>query len=217
MRTERRYCTDSTCLTTDDCAEDFACRTLRSSSGKDLLRTCSLEGLRQEGEMCEEHPAKREDGCQKGLICHGFCGRPCRLDKTTSCADGYVCKDGDNGASCQPSCEGRACPPGQRCVTTLLGGIGSVCMKVHGQDCEINPCSQGLSCSRTTFTTEPGKLWMECLKMCSKGCAEDEACSLFQCRPACDPDGPSVCEPGFACLRNYPGQPWACMPDSRAP
>lgn len=219
MRTQRQYCADSTCATNDDCAKDFACRTLRSADGKGLLRACSLEGLRKEGELCDELPSKREDGCGKGLLCNGFCGRGCRLDAPGSCPPGHVCKEGDNGPSCEPTCEGRACPVGQRCVTSLLGGLGSVCMTVYGQDCEVNACASGLECNSTTFKMAPGKIWMECLAMCARTeprCTEGKVCALFQCHQGCEPGEPSGCEPGFTCLRHEEGQPWACMPDSAA-
>ncbi len=219
MRTQRRYCSDSTCSTDKDCEEDFTCRLLRSSKGEALLRTCALEGLRQEGEMCNELPALRIEGCAKGLLCNGFCGRPCRLEQSTSCPDGYTCKDGDNGPSCQPMCEGRPCPLGERC-TSLFGGLGSTCMRVYGQDCGTTPCATGLQCRQATSPRTPGKVWMECLSLCAQNeprCPDGQACSLFQCRPACSPEGPSTCSPGFSCLRNHPGQPWACMPSASAP
>jgi hypothetical protein len=219
MRTERQYCTDSTCMTNEDCPKDFACRTLRADNGKELLRICSLEGLRKEGELCEELPAKLEDGCEKGLICYGFCGRSCRLDEPSSCPEGFVCKEGDNGPSCLPTCEGRSCPEGQRCITSLLGGMGSVCMKVYGQDCELNPCPQGLECDLNTAAMTPGKIWMECLSACAGNeprCPEGTVCSFYQCRKACDPQGPRVCAPGFACRRKHPNQPWACLPSPRS-
>ena len=219
MRTGRQYCADSTCETNEDCEKDFVCRSLRTLHGQKLVRACSLEGLRREGEMCEALPGLRIDGCERGLICNHFCGRSCRMDQPTSCPDGFVCKQGINGPSCQPTCEGRTCPRGQRCVTSR-GGLGSTCMKVYGPDCELHPCDPGFMCMPTVFTTEPGRTWMECLRMCAKSeprCPDGQTCSLFQCRPACDPEGPSTCEPGFGCLRNDPGQPWACMPNSRAP
>ena len=93
-------------------------------------------------------------------------------------------------------------------------------MKVYGRDCEVNPCATGFTCMPTVFTSVQGKIWMECLRMCAKSeprCPDGQICSLFQCRPACDPEVPSTCEPGFACLRNQPSQPWACMPNSRTP
>lgn len=218
LRTGRQYCTDSTCGTDEDCPEDFACRTLRAHNKEDFIRVCSLQGSRKEGELCEKLPRLLVDGCEKGLICSGFCGRPCSLEQPSSCPEGYVCKEGDHAPSCVPTCEGRACPAGQRCVS-LMGGHGSVCMTVHGQDCELNPCPQGMYCTRSTYPTTPGKIWMQCLRRCGRStapCPEDSACFLFQCRQACNPEGPPVCEPGFACGRNQPGQPWVCLPGTRS-
>lgn len=219
-RTERSYCADSTCLTSDDCLKGFACRVFRAENGTDIIRNCSLEGYRTEGELCEQHPSRRELGCEKGLICTDTCGRVCRLDDSSSCPDGFICKDSDNGPTCRPTCEGRPCPEGQRCISSVLGGVGSACLKVYGMDCELNPCPQGFRCDINTHLRAPGKVWMECLSDCASSeplCPEGRACSLFQCRQACEPNGSPVCAPGFRCKRKGPDEPWSCMPDPRTP
>jgi hypothetical protein len=219
-RMGRGYCSDSECRTERDCGRDYVCRAQGVINGKDLRRACSRVGERKEGEICESFPDIREEGCERGLLCPGFCGRPCRLDETASCPEGFTCKEGLNGPSCVPTCEGRSCPDGQRCITGLLGGIGSVCMKVYGQDCDLTPCPQGLHCTRIPSTTNPGNIWMECLRGCGgkedSPCPEGSACFLFQCRRACDPHGPPSCAPGFACGQQNPSQPWVCRPSSRS-
>jgi hypothetical protein len=218
-RTGRKHCTDSECLAESQCPPAHVCRARFTENSQEVVLGCSRVGVRKEGELCEEFPSIPEDGCEKGLLCQGFCGRPCRLDEPSSCPDGFVCKEGSDGPSCLPTCEGRACPAGQRCVTSLMGGIGSVCMTVHGQDCELTPCGKGLDCSIEVYPTAPGEVWMQCLGLCGDTeprCPQGRVCSLYQCHQACEPDGPSVCEPGFAC-RRHPSSQTVCRPDSRVP
>lgn len=214
VRTQVRSCTDSTCMTDLHCADGFACRTLGTDSGKARVRACSLVGVRKEGEECVELPSIREEGCEKGLLCHGFCGRPCRLDEPSSCPEGYFCDDGDDGPSCLPTCEGRSCPEGQRCVPRA--GRASVCATVYGQDCERTSCPQELDCSVSTYPWRPGKIWMECLRACGENhppCPEGTVCHLYQCHKSCGPEDSSACGPGFVCSRR---EPRICVPGSRA-
>jgi hypothetical protein len=216
-REGRRSCVDSACGTNRDCPRDHVCRTQRAPNGKDLMRACARVGVRKEGELCDNFPVIPEEGCERHLLCSGFCGRPCRLNEPSSCPEGFNCRQDDDGPVCVPSCEGRSCPEGQRCITGLAGGIGSICMKVYGQDCELNPCPQGLRCIQTPSPSAPGKIWMECARSCGDTpCPDGTVCSFYQCRTACDLQGPPVCGPGFACRRHDPGQPWACMPSSRS-
>ena len=214
VQTARQHCTDSKCTEDEHCPVGFACIPFRTINGKELVRVCSLIGIRKEGELCRDLPSDQKNGCMKGLVCQGFCGRPCRMDEPGSCREGYFCHEGSEGASCLPTCEGRACPAGQRCVR-LMAEQASVCMTVHGQDCELNPCAEGLHCTRNTYPSTPGHIWMECLQYCGKSkppCPEGMACFLFQCRKSCDPLDASACEPGFRCGRNHPNMPWACIP-----
>ncbi len=121
--TARDYCTDSKCTEDEQCPYGFTCVPLEAENDKDLVRVCSLLGVRKEGELCELPPSKREDGCAQGLFCQGFCGRPCWMDGP-ECPEGFFCHEGSNGSSCLPSCEGRACPEGQRCVAlSAEGGV----------------------------------------------------------------------------------------------
>jgi hypothetical protein len=100
----------------------------------------------------------------------------------------------------------------------LMAEGGSVCMKIHGQDCERTPCAEGLYCTRNAYPDASGEIWMECLRGCGgesdPPCPEGSVCFLFQCRKACDPEERSVCGEGFKCGRNHPSMPWACVPGS---
>ncbi len=218
MRTGRQSCTDSLCMMDQHCGDGFACRTLRADNGKDLVRACSLVGVRKQGELCDELPRIREAGCERGLICQGFCGLPCRMDAPSSCPEGFFCNEGDNGPSCLPTCEGRSCPVGQRCLP-FFAEKASVCTTVHGQDCELNPCPQGSDCTRYAYPTHPGEAWMECLRECgdesAPPCPEGTVCHLFQCRKSCAPESDSTCGPGFSC-GSRPGAPWTCVPGTRS-
>lgn len=215
--TSRYQCTDSVCTSDDHCPDGFTCIPSSTENGKDLIRVCVLRGVRQEGELCYRIPESPKQGCAKGLSCQGFCGRPCQVDEPVSCPEGYYCRAGEEDTSCMPTCEGRPCPAGQRCID-LAGGQGSLCMTINGQDCEQTSCPQGLNCIRTAYPSTPDHLWMECLRSCFKNqppCPEGTACFLFQCRKSCDPENSSACGPDFHCGRNHPDQPWVCLPGSR--
>ncbi|REG28910.1 hypothetical protein ATI61_108453 [Archangium gephyra] len=213
--TSRYHCTDSLCTGDEHCPQGFACIPWSAENDKDMIGICSLTGVRTEGELCQSLPESPKDGCAKGLFCHGFCGRPCRVDESASCPEGYYCHSDKEGSYCMPTCEDRPCPAGQRCIG-LMAGQGSVCMTIHGQDCEQTPCPQGQHCTLNANPRTPGHIWMECLQGCGTSrppCPEETACFLFQCRKSCDPENTSACGPGFRCGRNHPSQPWVCVPD----
>lgn len=127
-RRGERYCTDSTCMTDAQCPEGFACRALALGREGPSLRLCALVGMRKEGEACHSLPQTPREGCEQGLVCPGWCGRPRRLDEPASCPEGFFCKEGPNGVSCLPTCTGPSCPEGQRCVR--VGERTSVCCHV---------------------------------------------------------------------------------------
>lgn len=217
MPTEREQCMDSKCTADEDCPEGFTCIPWAAENDKDLVRVCSLLGVRKEGELCDSMPIKQKDGCARGLVCNGICGRPCRMDDPDSCPRGHFCYEGSEVSSCLPTCEGRSCPNGQRCVELM--DKASVCMTIHGQDCEQNPCPQELQCTRNTYPNTPGEIWMECLSYCGENkppCAEGTACYLFQCHKSCDPLDRSACGPDFHCGRSHPSMPWVCLPGSQS-
>lgn len=215
--TTRYRCTDSKCSEDEHCPEGSACIPRAAANDKDVIRVCALLGVRKEGELCERTPFRRKDGCERGLVCYGLCGRPCQVDEPDSCPEGYFCQEGSEASSCLPTCEGRSCPEGQRCVQLMEKA--SVCMTIHGQDCERTPCARELHCTHTTYPSTPGEIWMECLRDCGESkppCPEGTVCYLFQCRKSCDPQDSSVCDPTFRCGRSHPSMPWACLPGNKS-
>jgi hypothetical protein len=208
------YCTDSRCLTDRHCPEGFFCQTMTTKGDGPLIRACALVGLRKEGEECLRMPPTPEAGCEQGLLCKGWCGRPCRLDEPASCPEGFFCREGREGASCLPSCEGRTCPEGQRCIQFDEGV--SVCAQIHGEDCQRAPCPEGQRCLVHSPVTHPGEVWMWCLISCGEEgatCPEGLICHSSFCRQPCDPSVPGTCGPYYRCARYAETQPWTCRPD----
>jgi hypothetical protein len=213
-RAMARYCTDSRCLTDSHCPEGFVCRMMKTEGDGPPVRLCALVGVRKEGEACARMPPSREFGCERELLCQGRCGRPCQLDAPANCPEGFFCRDGLEGPSCLPSCEGRSCPAGQRCVR-FDEGI-SVCAEVHGQDCQQAPCPEGQRCFVHSPVARPGEVWMGCLVPCDAegpACPEGLLCHSRFCRRACDPGVPDTCGPHYQCARHADTEPWTCRPE----
>jgi hypothetical protein len=217
MLSQRSYCTDSMCMTDQQCPDGFACRLLTTRDRQDVLRACSLVGVRGDGEVCVALPRERENGCRESLRCRGRCGRPCRPDEPTSCPEGHFCEEDVAGATCQPTCEGRTCPEGQQCVPR--GERVSICARVFGPNCLQSPCPSGQSCSVDDSFKVADAVWMQCMPPCGSPedapCPEGTVCYFYSCRTACTREDPSACPPGFAC-NGRPGEPLTCVPSSKA-
>ena len=124
-----------------------------------------------------------EETCALGLRCNeGWCGRPCQPDESTSCPEGFFCREGVNGPSCLPTCGARGCPEGQQCIA--LGEGISVCAVVRGENCQKVPCPEDSLCSVWPPRYRESRL---VLKM---------ACSRLSCG-----DGEPACPPGTSCTR----------------
>lgn len=214
MVLQSSYCTDSGCKTDRDCPEDFSCQTYTARNNRDLLEKCSRIGLRGEGEGCEVLTVELDSGCERGLICQGWCGRRCTPGDPATCPEGFFCNESREGSACQPTCEGRACPEGQRCID--VGGKRSLCAKVHGMDCQAVACGPGQDCSARTYPWVPGEVWMQCTQTCgledSPPCPNGTSCALQSCRPSCSLDGGAPCPERFECT-SHPNQPPVCAPD----
>ena len=210
----RSECTDSRCMEDKDCPEGFACLHVKNRSGKSLVRRCSLLGVRKEGELCEPLALSIRLGCERGLLCQeGWCGRPCRLDDSSSCPPGFFCSDGRDGPpSCLPTCKDRPCPEGQQC--TPDEGGASFCAQVVGPDCRETSCPKNHKCKLMSPPQRPWEMRTECRRGCDfkNPCPEGFVCRHFQCRKACDPQAPSSCGPGLTCGQPTPKAPWYCLP-----
>jgi hypothetical protein len=215
-RSRWMYCTDSRCLTDQQCPEDMVCRTLKTVGGTPPIRHCALVGVRKEGEPCAEMSSLSDAACERGLVCQDRrCGQPCQLNKPGSCSEGFFCQEGLNGPSCLPTCEGRTCPNGQECVQFEHGV--SVCAEVHGQNCQRTPCPGGQKCSVWDPFDHPREVWMTCLIYCDEAsissCPEGFVCQLGACRKSCEPAVPNACGPHYKCYRYSEKYAWTCEPD----
>jgi hypothetical protein len=211
--TSLQMCLDSTCETDKQCDDGFSCVPLKTVSGKSIVRTCALVGERKEGERCNVFPLVREDGCERGLLCQKRCGRPCRLDDPSTCPVGFFCSDGKEGPpSCLPTCEGRSCPEGLQCLKRGRGS--SICARVHGEDCRMNPCPDKQLCRVLETPQRPWELRTECRRLCLKDfpCPVGDVCVDSECRKACEPQAPETCDTGLTCGRHHPLDPWYCIP-----
>ena len=210
-------CRDSECRTDMDCEEGFYCRTVPGMGGGPLNRSCDVDkGDRQEGEPCDERLTARHHSCQRGLRCNGgWCGRRCELDEPTSCPPDFFCRQGLDGPSCVPRCEGGACPEGLECVRQA-GGV-SVCARAAGEDCWRTPCPEGLKCV-TLFARMRQRqvtVSMECVRACAPGasaCPAGSYCLEGICRRTCDEDKPESCRWDEACLRWEGEEAALCWP-----
>lgn len=207
-------CVASECATDVQCEEGFACRVVSSLGKGRRVRVCVADrGLRKEGQVCSPLPITREEACEKGLLCQGWCGRPCLLEEATSCPQGFYCGRGPNGPSCLPTCEGQTCAEGLSCVRFKSGP--SVCTQVKGENCQQAPCSEGQQCRTRYSPQSPDVVGMECVTPCDEGaassCPAGTSCHHGACRRGCEPDTPGACEKGQTCAFEPFGKTWVCQ------
>jgi len=211
------FCTDSQCTVDAQCPEGQVCRGLATERSELLVRACVPVGPRREGDSCVKLPAKREDACSAELLCagmSGWCARPCHLGKPNECPEGFFCADIRPQSACLPTCEKSGCPAGQHCVQFPEGS--SACAHVYGTNCQQTPCPGGEHCLAFSDPPRPGKAWLHCVERCGKDlppCPDGKFCDGYECVPACDPQGPSVCAEGYRCRQPWPDDPFGCHPD----
>jgi hypothetical protein len=209
--TGRALCVASECQTDLQCEQGRVCRTLRTLDNGPLVRSCELAGTAREGEPCSEFATQLSSACEAGLICNTHCGRPCKLEDSSSCAEGFFCAEGSpEGPSCLPTCRGRACPEGQRCVA-FRGGL-SVCATLHGEDCEQVACPQGQECRTAYVPGQPGRVKRECVTRCDeqRPCPQGRVCHAGNCHTPCDVDAASPCGPDQRCVFFPVARRWFC-------
>ena len=215
----KALCMSSECQTGLQCDEGFTCKALRSRGQGPWVRLCVVQGLADEGAPCaSSFTYTREMVCRPGLLCNGYCGRPCELGEPRTCPEGTTCLEGRNGPSCMPTCDGRACPQGQTCVPFKNGS--SVCARILGENCQRQACPEGTSCSVSYLPGRPGEIGMECIQRCGADhppCPESTVCEQKKCRRPCDSKDAQSCGPLETCAY-YPGtQRWLCAVSLREP
>jgi hypothetical protein len=209
----KRACVASTCARDADCSSGLSCYSV--AVGERVVRMCGAPGEVAEGEFCTELPREQNWACAPGLVCTQMrCRRPCRSQEPRSCPEGYFCGVADvKGSVCLPTCEGRACGEGERCVP-LDHGV-SVCARVHGADCQLNPCPEGQVCDISSGTAR-GEVWMKCAPTCGKqgpSCPEGFSCFGETCRQQCKADEPGACDPLEKCAGFSERSPGVCIFD----
>jgi hypothetical protein len=201
----RGTCLNSQCESDSQCEPGRTCQTLKPmGEGRPVHRCIALQGERLEGELCWPGLANQADRCAPGLLCnHGWCGRPCRLQETSDCPEGFFCHESLNGPSCVPSCEARGCPQELQCARDA-DGI-SVCVQLRGTDCSGDSCPAGSNCTfnNLSFVDAGLALRQECIAPCGEGlpaCPSGRVCVASQCLRTCDPQGPGTCFPEERCV-----------------
>ncbi|ATB43495.1 hypothetical protein CYFUS_008975 [Cystobacter fuscus] len=206
-RYDRQTCNGSDCLIDADCALGSVCRWNPVGDGtKTAIASCTFVGVREEGESCLRLPRRDEGACERGLVCADWCARRCGLWPFNSCPEGYFCAEDDpNGPVCLPTCEGRVCPEGEQCVREATPGV-SVCARVHGPNCQREPCAEGLTCKVDTSPVRPGEAWMECVTPCTgegsfaSPCPGFSACLFGTCHDICSLGEEDPCAPDYICV-----------------
>lgn len=195
----RRACVASACATDADCSQGLSCYSI--VAGERVVRLCGAPGEVAEGEFCMELPRFRWMACAPDLVCtHKSCRRPCQPEAPGSCPQGYYCHAADvKGFVCLPTCEGRSCPEGHRCVA-LEHGV-SICARVQGTDCQLNPCPMGQECEVVARESR-NEVGMQCRLTCdsrSRRCPKGFSCMSGQCIRRCNSDAPGTCGPMEKC------------------
>ena len=205
-------CMASTCATDADCSQGLSCYSI--AAGERVVRLCGAPGEVAEGKLCMELPISRSMACAPGLVCtHKKCRRPCQPQEPRSCPEGEYCHAADvKGSVCLPTCEGRSCPEGERCVSLRHGA--SVCARVHGTDCQLNPCPAAQVCD---VSARENDVWMKCALACGgqgPSCPEGYSCMSERCHQQCNSDAPDACGPREKCVGFSESQPGFCIVDS---
>ncbi|MBM7113464.1 hypothetical protein [Archangium primigenium] len=212
-----RICVGSDCTTDSDCPPSTVCRWIPSEDpgARVAVSACAFSGVLPEGAPCVRLGEREDEGCEPHLVCADWCGRRCGSWLTGACPEGTFCAlEGPDGPVCLPTCEGRACPKGQDCVRRD-GGV-SVCARVHGSNCQREPCAPGRVCRVDTRPFRPGEAWMACATPCegegsaARGCDGLGACLDGRCWEYCSPMEREPCLEDFVCVP-MGGESGACV------
>lgn len=210
---KKGFCVASKCLTDLQCSDGMTCRVLPTLGQGPRVRSCVAAGNLPEGAPCLALTMDGAKSCSEGLICNSFCGRPCNLEAASPCPNGFFCRPGPSGPACAPTCEKQACPEGQQCVR-FTGGA-SMCAAPVGDDCQRSPCPEGQQCRASFSPGQPAWAALACELPCDgaeRRCPQGLICHQETCQRTCDPKGPEVCGPRWACNTPDPEQAgrWLC-------
>jgi len=202
--TRRMECLSSDCEEDAHCFPGFTCRAANTGESGPIIRRCTPEGVRSEGERCDSGYISRNGSCREGLRCIGeVCTRPCRLEDPTSCPMGHTCEEGMDGPGCVADCRQLGCPNGQRCKH--IKDSRYQCLEAVIGTCPETPCAEGELCVKR-LPRGRGAFW--CARACNPifadSCPSGYVCGMASpttsaCFRACDPHDFRSCDEGWTC------------------
>lgn len=216
--TRRFECLPSECEEDAHCFPGLACRAVTTGTTGPIIRRCVSEGVRREGQTCDELFVSSASACQGGLLCHrGVCSQPCVLEDAASCPSGAVCEEGLNGPACFPDCSVRGCPVGQQCKQ--LNDSSHQCLAAVTGECPENACSGSEHCNMRVLRGH-GAFWCaaQCNPLQLNSCPDGQVCgrgspTVSTCFRRCDPKEPTSCGQGWQCTTiNEEMSLWGCEP-----
>jgi hypothetical protein len=202
------------------CFPGSVCRAVTTGATGVVVRRCTPEGERGEGEPCDFGYVSPGGACREGLVClSGTCGVRCRLDEPLSCPDGHSCEDSLDGPACHADCRKLGCPRGERCKR--LGDSEYRCLARIQGDCPETPCGPGERCNAEVIRAH-GVFW--CARICNPlladSCPGGQICGMGSatvstCFSRCDPLDLDSCGKGWRCTTvSEDLKQWGCMPAS---
>ncbi len=202
--TRRMECLSSDCEEDAHCFPGFTCRAANTGETGPIIRRCTPEGVRSEGERCDSGYISRNGACREGLRCvREVCTRPCRLEDPTGCPAGHTCTEGMDGPGCVVDCRQLGCPQGQQCK--LIKDSRYQCLESVEGTCPETPCAEGERCVHWVSRGR-GTFW--CARSCNSifpdSCPSGYVCgratrTTSACFRACDPNNVDSCEDGWLC------------------
>jgi hypothetical protein len=174
--TRRFECMSSDCEEDVHCFPGFVCRATTLGNTGRIVRRCTPDGVRREGETCDPSYISRGGACREGLRCAGgICAVPCRLEDPAGCPAGYRCEDDADGPGCVPDCRQLGCPEGQWCKR--IRDSKYQCLEHVSGTCPETPCAADEHCVK----------WMT------------RGRGVFWCARSCNPIFPDSCPSGYVC------------------
>ncbi|QRN98394.1 hypothetical protein JRI60_04860 [Archangium violaceum] len=217
--TRRMQCMPSDCEEDAHCFPGFVCRVANNEATGSIIRRCTPEGVRREGESCDSGFISPGAACREGLRCvNGVCSLPCQRNDSGSCPSGYSCEEGRDGPGCVPDCQKLGCPQGQRCKR--ITDSESRCLESVFGTCPETPCPEGERCIKW-MSRGRGAFW--CARPCNplvpNSCPSGDVCgraasTVSTCFRACEPRDLDSCGEGWTCGTVSEDMTlWGCSPD----